>query len=308
MQVVIDFPETILRDAEEVFYCGICLEDKPIDKKTVLASCGHSYCTECLSAHWLFKINHGEVLQLNCVEPSCDKEVAEEKVLALLDAESAEKFQRFRNVRLIQRENGLVKYCTRPNCDGYATGTKLRPRAVCQTCGFEYCWKCNRPWHGWFSRCKRDKNALKLYKTFRRGKDIQSCPKCHAQIWKNEGCKHMTCKMCRYQFCWWCNRKWPCDKKPHHEMWCFYHEMLYCPRIPCPRRLHKKFIGCCFFLTIIPMCAFVFSMLLLWLSLWCVVLCSCLWVFNTDLLDPGECLEICTEPCMYCSRCCCCCF
>jgi len=307
--MIIDIPESILTDAEgeDDFFCDICLEYNPIKKKTLLGSCGHFYCRDCLKRHWLYKINNGDVIQLNCVEPSCDKEVMEEAVLALCDDEAVEKFRKFRTARLIQHQNGLVKFCTKLGCEGFAQGSKLRPKATCQTCGFVYCWSCNQPWHGWLDRCKHDKNALKLYKSFKRGKNIQSCPKCHAQIWKNEGCKHMTCQMCKYQFCWWCNRQWPCSKKVHRELWCFYNEMLYCPRCPCPKKLRRKLICCCFFLTIIPFCAFIFSMLMLWLILWIAVLCSCLWVCNKDLLDPEECLELFTEQCVYCSSYCSCC-
>ncbi|KAF4323503.1 hypothetical protein BBO99_00006020 [Phytophthora kernoviae] len=28
------------------------------------------------------------------------------------------------------------------------------------------------------------------------------------RIWKNEGCNHMTCTHCRYQYCWVCESSW----------------------------------------------------------------------------------------------------
>lgn len=34
------------------------------------------------------------------------------------------------------------------------------------------------------------------------------CPGCSAPIQRSGGCKHMTCKQCRYQFCWLCGSIW----------------------------------------------------------------------------------------------------
>jgi len=28
------------------------------------------------------------------------------------------------------------------------------------------------------------------------------------RIWKNEGCNHMTCTHCRFQYCWVCESSW----------------------------------------------------------------------------------------------------
>lgn len=31
---------------------------------------------------------------------------------------------------------------------------------------------------------------------------------CQAPIQKNDGCNHMTCRGCRYEFCWICSGDW----------------------------------------------------------------------------------------------------
>lgn len=39
-------------------------------------------------------------------------------------------------------------------------------------------------------------------------KTCKRCPNCRINIEKNEGCNHMTCSQCHFQFCWFCKREW----------------------------------------------------------------------------------------------------
>lgn len=47
---------------------------------------------------------------------------------------------------------------------------------------------------------KKQEAASQLYLE----SNSQVCPECGIHIQKNEGCDHMTCKLCRHQFCWIC--------------------------------------------------------------------------------------------------------
>jgi hypothetical protein len=34
--------------------------------------------------------------------------------------------------------------------------------------------------------------------------NTRKCPACNARIEKNQGCNHMTCRLCKHDFCWIC--------------------------------------------------------------------------------------------------------
>lgn len=51
---------------------------------------------------------------------------------------------------------------------------------------------------------------------YRRKKICKRCPNCRVNIEKNDGCDHMTCTHCGYEFCWFCKREYVvcCNRNP----------------------------------------------------------------------------------------------
>ena len=71
--------------------------------------------------------------------------------------------------------------------------------------GHEYCYVCLKPWHG-INDC--DEEVDKDFQLWKKGKIIKQCPKCKFWTEKNEGCNHMTCAECKYQWCWLCEERY----------------------------------------------------------------------------------------------------
>ncbi|KAJ1396709.1 hypothetical protein B484DRAFT_472235, partial [Ochromonadaceae sp. CCMP2298] len=38
--------------------------------------------------------------------------------------------------------------------------------------------------------------------------NTRKCPECNTRIEKNQGCNHMTCRLCKHEFCWICMGGW----------------------------------------------------------------------------------------------------
>jgi hypothetical protein len=87
-----------------------------------------------------------------------------------------------------------------------------RPLDVHCTCGEPYCFTCKKEAHqpvdcqtvqDWsFKNSSESENMTWIMA------NTKACPKCEANIEKNQGCMHMTCSQCRHEFCWLCLGKW----------------------------------------------------------------------------------------------------
>merc|ERR1719427_2221004 len=85
----------------------------------------------------------------------------------------------------------------------------MRPKLQCPECRTVICFNCSKLWHGYFSKCHTaDAEQEEKYREWEATRDVQKCPKCKMRIEKTEGCNHMTCSSCRYEFCWICRGKY----------------------------------------------------------------------------------------------------
>lgn len=76
----------------------------------------------------------------------------------------------------------------------------------------EFCYKCHRENHLpcpcwivdlWVQKCKDDSETANWIQA-----NTQPCPECDSLIEKNGGCNHLTCRKCKYEFCWICLGNW----------------------------------------------------------------------------------------------------
>lgn len=116
------------------------------------------------------------------------------------------KFERFKLKRELERDP-LVRYCTKPGCDGHMRGKSNgeTQKLQCPKCSTWVCFLCREEWHGEGLSCEAllDKQLEGWVKNNNR--KVSFCPMCRTRIEKNKGCNHMTCAFCKYQFCWACS-------------------------------------------------------------------------------------------------------
>ena len=135
------------------------------------------------------------------MEHRCNAIISEEFILKHIsnDVNLLEKYNKFKKrAEIIKDEN--KKICPKPDCDSYLEKSSISKYVKCEN-GHEYCFECLNPPHGDKS-CKP--NQEKLFMKWKKDKKAKRCPKCQMYTEKNEGCNHMTCVNCHYQWYWLC--------------------------------------------------------------------------------------------------------
>jgi hypothetical protein len=183
--------------------CEICYDIR-VDKWT-LPTCGvHYFCLDCIKQYLETKISDSQVQSIACPGENCISKFSEADLFSHLSNESFAKYKKF-----LERDNHLrdpsVKFCIKPDCQGFIRGCHINPLSLCNKCKFEMCFKCGKAWH-------KDKTCDEVqdleYNSWALNKDVKECPRCKFKIEKNQGCDHMTCIVCHYEFCWLCMGPW----------------------------------------------------------------------------------------------------
>jgi hypothetical protein len=120
--------------------------------------------------------------------------IANDKVLS-------EKYDKFLTRKKLM-SNKKVKFCPIPDCDGYAE--KKKSKYVKCNFGHEFCFECGQSPHG----KKKCENVIdEGFEEWKSHTLVKRCPYCKFWTEKNEGCNHMTCSQCKYQWCWICEQE-----------------------------------------------------------------------------------------------------
>ena len=182
--------------------CELCFEE--IYKKDKIKNtipCGHLFCSNCWFNYLKTLISESKVDNIKCMNQYCYDYISEDFILKHIseDKKLLEKYKRFKKrVEIFKDKN--KKLCPNPDCDSFLQKSETSKYVECEN-GHKYCFECLKPPHGNES-C--DKNIDKQLMNWKKGKRVKKCPRCQIFTEKNEGCNHMTCVNCRYQWCWLC--------------------------------------------------------------------------------------------------------
>ncbi|KAF2309950.1 hypothetical protein P3X46_020930 [Hevea brasiliensis] len=208
LQKTLLLPEIFSIDSA-IITCGICFDSYPPDRISS-AACGHPYCNDCWSSYISTSINNDGLgcLMLRCPDPSCRVAVGQDMIDSLVSKDDRNKYARCL-VRSYIQEKRKIKWCPGRDCDcaiEFFDGDKSFD--VSCLCFTSFCWNCDEESHRpvdcetvkkWISKNQSESENVNYILTY-----CKPCPNCRRPIEKNDGCMHMTCRVCRHSFCWLC--------------------------------------------------------------------------------------------------------
>eukprot|EP01016_Furgasonia_blochmanni_P046611 TRINITY_DN6743_c0_g4_i1.p1 TRINITY_DN6743_c0_g4~~TRINITY_DN6743_c0_g4_i1.p1 ORF type:complete len:396 (+),score=44.76 TRINITY_DN6743_c0_g4_i1:42-1190(+) len=181
--------------------CRICTGEFDANAEIVIfGGKSHEICKECYGKYLESRINVSMVKEIKC--PHCEIKIAEEVLKLLAPPASYEKLKRFQRDREISEDPNL-RWCPNPKCSRILVigNRDAINEFTCEFCAFKFCLSCNNPPHP-------DQSCVTFLEQQMKGwiasRKVQMCQKCKSLVEKNEGCNHMTCAICKAEWCWIC--------------------------------------------------------------------------------------------------------
>ena len=186
--------------------CEVCYDElNSEEKKENSIPCGHLFCTHCWFNYLKTSIIEAKVENIKCMDHECTEIISEDFILKHLSGNDdlIDKYNKFKKrAEIINDKN--KKQCPHPNCESFLQKSEESKYVNCEN-GHKYCFECLKAPHGDKS-C--DYQIEKQFAKWTKGKRVKRCPRCKMYTEKNEGCNHMTCVSCKYQWCWLCEGKY----------------------------------------------------------------------------------------------------
>ena len=187
--------------------CLICEEElKNEELNNNGLECYHRFCNDCYYEYIKEKVNTNQIDRIRCPQKNCDILLTDNFIERILirDIPLLDKYKKLQAYRQLIL-NPKVQLCPFPDCESYAMKIGQNNYVSCIKNKHKFCFNCLKGWHG---NKKCDDSIDKSFKIWSNSTKVKRCPKCKYFIEKNDGCNHITCSMCGYQFCWLCLGKY----------------------------------------------------------------------------------------------------
>ncbi|TVY36886.1 Uncharacterized protein LOCC1_G007848 [Lachnellula occidentalis] len=198
--------------------CAVCmesLEPESFSQPKITPSCDHEtqICDSCATQSIDIQILEFSWDMIKC--PLCPELMSFESIKEIASEEAFQRYDR-KSVIAAFRHMPNFTYCLNAGCDSGQIhgGGDDQPIMTCTECQFKTCFTHETAWHSGMTCSeydevlakdkKRTKQEAASQKYLTKKTKICPNPKCGLHCIKVDGCDHMTCHSCHFQFCWSC--------------------------------------------------------------------------------------------------------
>ncbi|XP_015908622.2 ankyrin repeat and IBR domain-containing protein 1 isoform X1 [Parasteatoda tepidariorum] len=226
---------------KEEIMCGICMKDMSTEE-TLQVPCLHQFCQECWKEYLTIKISDGDTQKILCPAFECPFIVPVDVIEKIVSEEMIKRYSQF-DIKAFVESNPTMKWCPYPACAmavklpetekiseellaiSFSTPPSLSHSVDCGN-GHYFCWECLgeahapcgcekwKEWHNKIAEIKPQELKNTYVETEQAENSLwlvtnsKPCPNCKCPIQRTEGCNHMKCTKCKYEFCWVCLEAW----------------------------------------------------------------------------------------------------
>ncbi|RZF33312.1 hypothetical protein LSTR_LSTR007657 [Laodelphax striatellus] len=216
--------------------CEICFSEiAKRDWPTITMTCDHQFCSTCWECYLTGKIQEGGEHRILCPAHHCHILVPSELIEQLVPPNIARRYLQF-DIKAFVETNRSIKWCPMAGCGRavrlpeteHNRASEMRTsHAVDCGNGHFFCWEClgeaHAPcacseWQKWLSKISEVRPEELSSSSRSEHEDAANClwlvtnckpcPNCQSPIQKSEGCNHIKCSKCKYDFCWVCLESW----------------------------------------------------------------------------------------------------
>eukprot|EP00659_Diplonema_papillatum_P021479 gene21479-33043_t len=224
-----DVPYVSMVNTSNAEECGVCFSADETTTLVAVKACRHFFCADCYAQYVAVAISSNGIRSLDttCAARGCPFVLERSMVLHLLSHSTLEGSVKGKNRTLaglyetfagrsFVEDNACMKWCPSSKCDNaiFLQGHVEAPEALPVTCGCGYCFcfNCSHENHSpatckmlkvWMQK-EREDSATDTWIVA----NTKPCPGCGANIEKNAGCNHISCRSCGFNFCWVCELPW----------------------------------------------------------------------------------------------------
>eukprot|EP01103_Thecamoeba_quadrilineata_P005246 TRINITY_DN15070_c0_g1_i1.p1 TRINITY_DN15070_c0_g1~~TRINITY_DN15070_c0_g1_i1.p1 ORF type:complete len:363 (+),score=36.18 TRINITY_DN15070_c0_g1_i1:28-1116(+) len=193
--------------------------------------CNHRFCNSCLQSQLKFRVDsrnnrdigHPKLFEaLNkCPIFGCKETIHDQIIKHYLSEEEHTQYLDIQlRIALVQMYD--IRFCPRPGCNNVGFGSKNCSQVICDQCWYSFCYHCREEAHGilpcreyedWKITNQPENSEKKALQELR--KSSKRCPSCFARSAKIDGCDHVQCSLCGFNYCWGCLQEWGTHDAAH---------------------------------------------------------------------------------------------